>query len=75
MEFPTSKVIHAAEEIKTADRPNIRLFHIDKDSQYALEDVAAQPWVACTPETIVDFCAVAFVFAKYVQDDQKVPSV
>lgn len=74
MEFPTSKVVHAAEEIKTANRPDIRLFHVDKKaSQYALEDVTAQPWVACTPETIVDFSAVAFVFAKHIQDDQRVP--
>lgn len=74
MEFPMSKVIHAAEELKTADRPNIRLFHVDKAaSQYALDDVAAKAWVACTPETIVDFSAVAFFFAKHIQDDQKVP--
>ncbi|HVJ07352.1 MAG TPA: sialate O-acetylesterase [Acidisarcina sp.] len=74
MEFPMSRVRNAAEELKTADRPNIRLFHVEKAaSQYALDDVTAKTWVACTPETVTDFSAVAFFFAKDVQADQKVP--
>lgn len=74
MEFPLRRVIHAADELKTANQPNIRLFHIDKKaSQFALEDVSATTWVACTPETVSEFSAVAYFFALHIQADQKVP--
>lgn len=74
MEFSTNNVVNAAEELKTANRPNIRLFHVSvATSPYPLDDVSAKTWAACSPETVANFSAVAFFFAKHIQDDQKVP--
>lgn len=74
MEFSTKGVIHAEEELTKATRPRIRLFQVRKNSSdYPLEDVTAKTWVSCTPESVADFSAVAYFFARNVQDDQKVP--
>ena len=74
MEFYTRGVVNAAEEIKVAIQPQIRLFHVKvATSPFPLDDVAAQTWVACSPETVADFSAVAYFFGKDVQVDQNVP--
>ncbi len=74
MEFPMRRTLNAEEELKNANQPNIRLFHVEKiSSMYALDDVTAKTWVACTPESVSEFSAVAYFFARQIQDDQKVP--
>ena len=68
------RTLNAEEELKNANQPNIRLFHVEKiSSMYALDDVTAKTWVACTPESVSEFSAVAYFFARQIQDDQKVP--
>lgn len=75
MEFYTSGVVNAEEELKAANLPNIRLFHVRPiASPYPLDDVpVARSWVACSPETAAQFSAVAFFFGKDIQADQRVP--
>lgn len=75
MEFRTEGVINAEEELRNADRPNIRLFHVGAaSSTYPLDDLTtAMTWTACSPESAAHFSAVAFFFGKHIQDDQKVP--
>jgi len=74
MEFPMSVVANATEELKAADLPNIRLLHVNLGtSPFPLEDVSTGGWDVCSPKTAVNFSAVAFFFAKEVQQDQNVP--
>ncbi len=74
MEFTTRGVLNAASELKHANQPNIRLFHVKvSTSPYPLDEVSARSWVACSPETAPDFSAVAFFFGKEIEADQKVP--
>ena len=75
MEFYTRGVVNAQEELKTANLPNIRFFHVaPTSSPYALDEApVAQTWVACSPETAAQFSAVAFFFGKDIEADQKVP--
>jgi sialate O-acetylesterase len=74
MEFGTKGVIHAEEELKAAEQPRIRLFHVEKrSSDFPQEDVVTKKWALCTPETIGDFSAVAYFFARNIQTDQHVP--
>lgn len=74
MEFTLRGASNAAEALRTVDQPRIRLFQVEKNSSdYALEDVRAKTWVTSTPESAVDFSAIASFFAHEIQQDQKVP--
>lgn len=74
MEFPMSIVADRTKEIAAANHPEIRLFRVDhKSSDYALSDVTAKIWTACTPESIPDFSAVAYFFAREIQQREHVP--
>ena len=74
MEFGLSGVLNAEQELKDADQPNIRLFHVEKrSSDFPQEDVLSKSWALCTPATAADFSAVAYFFARNIQADQQVP--
>lgn len=68
-------VFNADEELKTGDRPLIRLLKVPKVKPAAPgKDIAAQ-WVVCTPESLdkIKFSATGFFFARKIQDEIKVP--
>ncbi len=74
--FPGSAVVKDADkEIAAASYPQIRLLLVEKDtSDYPLEDVkAATGWSLCTPETAKNFSAVAYFFARALQQKEHVP--
>ncbi len=74
--FPGNAVIKDADkEIAAANYPQIRLLRVEKDtSDYPLEDVkSATGWSQCTPETAASFSAVAYFFARDLQQKQHVP--
>jgi sialate O-acetylesterase len=74
--FPGNAVIKDADkEIAAANYPQIRLLRIEKDvSDYPLEDVkSATGWSQCTPETAASFSAVAYFFARDLQQKQHIP--
>jgi sialate O-acetylesterase len=74
MEFSMKQVKNAEAELVAANRPRIRLFHVHRtSSDYPLEDASADPWTACSPESVADFSAVAYFFGKEVQEHQNVP--
>lgn len=72
--FPNSaEMKNGPEEIRNANHPEIRLLHEPKrPSMYPLDDQPAT-WELCTPETATSFSAVAYFFAREIQQDQKVP--
>ncbi len=68
-----SGIDNKKEEIKNADHPNIRLFRVEKrTAANPLEDVAGT-WEVCSPETMPNFSAVAYFYAKKVQEELKIP--
>jgi sialate O-acetylesterase len=74
--FPGSAVVKDADkEIAAANYPQIRLLLVEKDvSDYPLEDVkAVTGWSLCTPETAKNFSAVAYFFARALQQKEHVP--
>lgn len=74
MEFPLKNALNAEAEIPLAQHPRIRVFHVENTtSDYPLPDVAAKTWVACTPETAGDFSAVAYFFARHIEQKENVP--
>ncbi len=69
MEFTTGHAAHAADELKSADRPRIRLFHVEKASAgFAKDDLKARPWIVVSSDSVKDFSAVGYFFAREVQD-------
>ena len=62
------------EEMKDADYPEIRLFHVEHQLAHEKEqDDCIGKWVVCSPENIRDFSAVGFVFGKKLYNELRVP--
>jgi len=73
--FPGNAVVREGDnEIAAANHPAIRLLRVEKDtSDYPLDDLKkVYGWSVCTPETARDFSAVAYFFARDVQETQRV---
>ncbi|MGA9981385.1 MAG: sialate O-acetylesterase [Candidatus Sulfotelmatobacter sp.] len=74
MEFPMTGLNKAQDEIAAANFPKIRLFHVKhKTADYPIENVEAKEWTACTPESVADSSAVAYFFARHLQQKLGVP--
>jgi sialate O-acetylesterase len=76
MELPMERVKERyGDDIAQANFPTIRQFKVTKtyDFDAPHEDLDQGNWVAATPETVLDFSAVAFFFARSIQQTQDVP--
>jgi len=74
MEFPMTGLVNAQAEIAAAQYPKIRLFRVEhKPADYPQEDVGSKGWAACTPDTVADSSAVAYFFARNLQQKLGVP--
>ena len=64
---------NAQEEIENANYPNIRFFTVPRrTSEYPQENFPGK-WEKCTPETMKDFSAVAYFFARRLQKELNIP--
>ncbi len=65
---------NAEEEVKNASHPNIRFFTVHHRTAATPQiDLESDGWTACTPETMRDFSAVAYFFARKIQAETGVP--
>jgi sialate O-acetylesterase len=73
--FSNAVLKDSEKEIAAANHPEIRLLLVDRDtSEYPLDDVkGAKGWSACSPETARNFSAVAYFFARDLQEREHVP--
>jgi sialate O-acetylesterase len=71
---PATQIDNGPEEIAHADYPQIRLFLIKHDnSDYPLQDFkAVDGWSQCNPESAAGFSAVAYFFARSLQQTEHV---
>ena len=73
MEFATSGVMNAAEELKHVNDARIRLFHVERASaDFRQYDVTTKGWTEANSTTVADFSAVAYFFARQIAADQNV---
>jgi sialate O-acetylesterase len=73
MEWPLSQTTHGPEDAARADRPEIRLFTVEKrTSAEPLEDVRGR-WVVATPEQAAQFSAVGYYFGRELHGRLRVP--
>lgn len=83
MEFPVAKnpatkwktgMLNEAEEMKDADYPQIRLFHVEHQLSAGVEaEDCKGEWLVCTPENLKDFSAVGFVFGRRLYKELNMP--
>ncbi len=76
MEYPLSRLADTyADEIAAADLPRIRQFKVPKawDFQGPRSDIEGAQWQAASPDTVPDFSAVAFFFARDIQAQYDIP--
>lgn len=74
MVFSLKSSANATTAIADANRPSIRYFSATR--QYARHDFDNSPgaaWVLCSPKTAPGFSAVAYFFARKIQETLKVP--
>ena len=77
MFFPVKSALNADQEIAAANFPDLRLFSVNRISALKpLDDITPGefvPWQRCTPESIPEFSAVAYYFARDLQQKLGVP--
>jgi len=79
MEFGIANAINAADDIKSADYPNIRLYAVPKLIAASPVKVNAADWKVCTPDSVEHdggwggFSAVGYFFGRKLHQDLKVP--
>ena len=74
MEWPVEKSNHADDEIAAANYPMIRHMKVDRVTSLSPQDKAPNSgWDVCSPETVGDFTAVGYFFARRLHEDLQVP--
>jgi sialate O-acetylesterase len=74
MEFQVSKTMNAKDEINDSNYPMIRHFGVAQDlSGTPKDDLKAGKWEVSNKETVGNFTAVGFYFAKKIYAELKIP--
>ncbi len=74
MEFMVKSVTDAVTEIAGANYPQIRHFNVPKDiSPFPKDELKEGHWDVCSPETVGDFTAVGYFFAREIFNKIKIP--
>ena len=73
MSLPLGVVKNGEAEVKAADFPKIRFFEVAAHPAYHRTETVEGAWKAVTPETAARVSAVAYYFARRVQQDIHVP--
>jgi sialate O-acetylesterase len=67
------KINNSEEEVKNANYPNIRFFHVKKLGSETPQENCFAKWETCTPETMHSFSAVGYFFGKNLHQNLNVP--
>jgi sialate O-acetylesterase len=81
MDFPIIKtsvswqngVLSYEEEVKHADYPGIRLFHVARHESDTVQKNCSGEWKVCIPENAGTFSAAAYYFGRYLHNKLNVP--
>ena len=73
MEFMVKNVMNASIEISRAAYPNIRSFNVVKAYATSPKSNMEGTWQICSPQTVPDFSAVAYFFARNLYEQLGVP--
>ena len=72
---PTWKhgILNWEEEVANANHPNIRLFHVRKRAADRAQADTDGEWLACDPDSVREFSAVAYFFGRMLHRELDVP--
>jgi sialate O-acetylesterase len=73
MKWNLEGTLEAQEMIQAADLPNLRLLQVPKNIQSQPESGFRASWVASSPETVLKFSAVGFIFGQRIHRETDVP--
>lgn len=73
MEWTVNNVNNAAAEIANANYPQIRAFNVVKDLSLEPKTDLNGSWEVCSPETVGNFSAVAYFFARKLNQELDIP--
>jgi len=74
MEFAMRQASTAAQDLPKASNPRIRLLMIRKNAaEFPQDEVDTDGWTVSSPETAKDFSAVAWYFARHIEQREHVP--
>jgi sialate O-acetylesterase len=73
MQVPLRSARNGEEEVKAANYPEIRFFSVAPHSAYHHTDVVEGSWKVVSPETADRVSAVAYYFARMIQQEIHVP--
>ena len=66
-------VYNYEQEIKDANYPQIRAFNVVKDISMKPKDNLSGTWQVCSPQTVSEFSAVAYFFARKLNKELNIP--
>ncbi len=73
MAFALKNSENSENDIANANYPEIRLFHVERNSAATPRDDFNGKWIKCSPESVKDFSAVAFYFGRDIYEKLEVP--
>ena len=73
MQWSVSATLNAEKEIKEANYPLIRLLQVPVEISHHIRWDVNCKWQVCSPETVRDFSAVAYFFARELYKNLKIP--
>ncbi len=73
MEWTVQNINNANSEINNANYPQIRSFNVVKAIGMKPEEKLAGEWQVCSPSTVADFSAVAYFFARKLNQELNIP--
>jgi sialate O-acetylesterase len=73
MEWALKNTNNGEDSIKVADYPNIRLYEVGRNlSLSEIDEVPEARWSVCSPETVANFSAIGYYFARRLEADMDV---
>ncbi len=73
MTWDVARVDNAAEEIKAADYPGIRMFTVPQTEALTPEADCGGAWAVCSPQTVRSFSGCGYFFARHLHQGLGVP--
>ena len=73
MQFALQQALNGPEDVKAANNPDIRYFTVSQQAAYHRADVPGGSWRVISPETAGRVSAVAYYFARRVQQELHIP--
>ena len=73
MEWKLPNTDHGAEDVASANDPELRMFNVDQTALPAPRDTVSGQWARATPQSAAEFSAIGYLFAKELRRKLRVP--